>query len=434
MRLVRSILANKVCTEIAMNYNDDSNHLKTLSILYVEDDDGIRGQLCQFLKRRCRTLHTAANGKQGLTAFELYKPDIVITDILMPIMDGLKMSASIRAINPKAAIIITTAFEEPRYFHQAIDIGIDKYIAKPIDLAMLEIALFKCTRAIRAEVALCEAQRCVAELLKTQRDENKMLNREVNHMQKLESIGRLTTGLAHNFNNILSSMLGYNELNEFVSEDITDEMLRAELENNTKQISLAGQRAVALIKKMMTYCGENTTTEKMDVQPVQEVINDVLEMLSPALTSRIRLEFVDKCYSDNGVTRIQIDAIDLHQILTNLAVNARDAMNEHKGIIAITLKKITDLSVRCAVCSAKVEGDFIELSLSDDGTGMGSSIITKIFDPFFTTKKVGEGTGLGLSTVSGMMHAIHGHILVDSNLCEPNQGTTFRLLFPEVQN
>lgn len=428
-----------------MNINDDSDYLKTLSILYVEDDDCIRKQLCQFLNRRCRSLHVAVNGKDGLTAFEAYQHDIVVTDILMPVMDGLKMSESIRDINSKTSIILTTAFEEPRYFYRAIDLGIDKYIVKPIDLKILEIALLKCARAIRAEAALRENQEYIAELLKMQRDENEVLNREVNHMQKLESIGQLTSGIAHNFNNILSCMLGYNELNQFVSENITNEALRAELENNTKQISVAGQRAVMLIRKMMSYCGQNILKEQVSVQPAQEVIHDVLEILRPALTSQIKLEFIDKCYINNGDCHtclnrnncdmnIQMDAIDLHQILMNLAVNARDAMQECGGIITISLKKTMSLKAHCAVCAAKIEGDFIELSVSDNGTGIEPHVITKMFDPFFTTKKVGEGTGLGLSTVSGMIHNVHGHILVDTNLCEPNQGTTFRLLFPVVTN
>jgi signal transduction histidine kinase len=413
--------------------HDDLDYLKTLSILYVEDDDCTRRQQSQFLNHRCRVLYTATNGKEGLISFELHQPDIVITDILMPIMDGLTMSASIREINSKIAIIITTAFEEPSYFYRAINLGVDQYVVKPVDLEILETALLKCARSIRAEVALVESKKFIAELVEVQRDENRILNLEVNHMQKLESIGQLTSGLAHNFNNILSCMLGYNELNQSIIEEITDERLRDELENNTKQISIAGQRAAVLIKKMMSYCHQkNTTKEKIGMQhiQIQTVINDVLEMLRPALTSQITLEFINNYCVDNSKVCIQIDPTDLHQILTNLAVNARDAMKENGGIITFILKNITNLSANCVVCASKIEGDFIELSVSDNGTGIESSVIAKMFDPFFTTKEVNEGTGLGLSTVSNMMHGAHGHILVDSNLSKPNRGTVFRLLFP----
>ncbi len=148
--------------------NDDLNYLKTLTILYVEDDENIRGQLRQFLERRCATLYLASNGEEGLKFFEDYRPDIVITDILMPVMDGLTMGEGIRAICPKAPIIITTAFEEPRFFHRAIDLGVLQYVSKPVDLDILETVLLKCAHIIRAEVALNEIQERTAELLLSQ--------------------------------------------------------------------------------------------------------------------------------------------------------------------------------------------------------------------------------------------------------------------------
>jgi YesN/AraC family two-component response regulator len=133
---------------------DDLRYLQTLTILYVEDSDIIREQLAHFLKRRCATLHLAANGQEGLALFQQYQPDMVITDILMPVMDGLKMGEAIRATHPKTPIIITTAFEEPRYLQKAIDIDVDKYVTKPVNLDVFETALLKCARAIRAEAAL----------------------------------------------------------------------------------------------------------------------------------------------------------------------------------------------------------------------------------------------------------------------------------------
>jgi signal transduction histidine kinase len=245
---------------------------------------------------------------------------------------------------------------------------------------------------------------------------------QMNQMQKVESIGRLTSGISHDFNNILACMLGYNELNHYISEEMTNEKLSEELKYNTKQVDVAGQRAVTLIKKMMAYSRKETKKESMNVKPTPEVITEVLTMLQPALTSQIKWKVVLNC--DDTV---QIDEVDLHQILTNLAVNARDAMKERGGIIKISLNKVVNLKSQCVACAETLEGDFIELSLSDNGTGIEPQTISRMFDPFFTTKQVGEGTGLGLFTVSGMVHHSHGHLLVDSTLGE---GTTFRLLFP----
>lgn len=151
-----------------MNDIDDLDFLNTLTILYAEDDDHIRGQLAQFLKRRCANVYLATNGKEGIELFEKHRPDIVVTDVLMPITDGLKMGEAIRAINPKVPIIITTAFEEPRYFHRAIDLGVDKYVTKPVDLTILESALLKCARAIRSEMALRDLHERTSELQEAQ--------------------------------------------------------------------------------------------------------------------------------------------------------------------------------------------------------------------------------------------------------------------------
>ena len=260
----------------------------------------------------------------------------------------------------------------------------------------------------------------------------------LNHLQKLESISRLTSGIAHDFNNILMCMLGYNEMNKMDSEDITNESLRASIENNTKQIDLAGKRAAELINKMLTYCRQNDDIKVTNIQATQWVIQEVLDMLRPALTNTIKVEFTNQFAVSREYCRtcdvlktcsdqIQIDAMDLHQIVTNLAVNARDAMKERGGVITISLKKTTNSNTHCVACASIIEGDFIELCVADNGTGIDPKVLSRIFDPFFTTKPQGEGTGLGLSTISGMVHKANGHILVESVL---GQGTSFRLLFP----
>jgi PAS domain S-box-containing protein len=252
------------------------------------------------------------------------------------------------------------------------------------------------------------------------------LTNQVNQMQKVESLSRLTSGIAHDFNNILSAIIGYNHLNTFAGEDCTDEKLKEEILFNTQQVNMASERAVNLIKKMMAYSRQNTTNKEIEVKPTHEVINEVLVLMRPALTSIFQLN----AELDNDLT-IQIDSTELHQILTNLIVNARDAMQQG-GNITISLKQLTTHGLICNSCAEILEGEFIELSVADNGTGIEQSVITHIFDPFFTTKPVGEGTGLGLSTVSGMVHEAHGHIVIESITEAPNSGTTFRLLFPLV--
>ncbi|MEI6744834.1 MAG: CHASE domain-containing protein [Methylococcaceae bacterium] len=288
-------------------------------------------------------------------------------------------------------------------------------------------------------VQIAEKNKRTQELLESN-EKNKILDNQILHMQKLESIGRLTSGMAHEFNNILGCIIGYNELNQYVSEDMTEENLKAELDNNIKQVNLAVKRADDLINKMLTYCRQDELKIKKDVQPTQEVIHKVLDILRPGLTSRIKINFLDTC-NINGEdcdtcglknlceTNVQMDAIDLEQVLINLMTNARDSMQKRGGIISVSVK-LNRVKAFCVACSEPLDGDFIELSVVDNGDGIEQKFISRLFDPFFTTKPQGEGTGLGLSTTSGIVHRADGHILVTSHQGEFNHGTTFRLLFP----
>lgn len=255
---------------------------------------------------------------------------------------------------------------------------------------------------------------------------DQILRDQLIQMQKIDSIGRLTAGIGHDFNNILTSILGFNEMNRIIiNEDIQDEKIKTLLDQNSEYVAVAGKRAVELIAKMMNYCRQNTASveiEKIELKkPTHEIIEEVVEMVRAGLPKKITIEL-----ALNETSPIFIDPIDLHQIMTNLLVNARDAMTANGGVIKVKLNVVNILTYPCAACLKPVEGELIELSVSDSGTGIDKKVIEKIFDPFFTTKAVGEGTGLGLSTVSGIVHHAHGHILIDSVLGE---GTTFRLLF-----
>jgi signal transduction histidine kinase/ABC-type nitrate/sulfonate/bicarbonate transport system substrate-binding protein len=260
-----------------------------------------------------------------------------------------------------------------------------------------------------------------------QRKEIISLNSQLSHLQRLESINRLTAGIAHDFNNILACMVGFNQLNKYVAEDCQDQKIKDEILFNTHQVELAGERGADLIKKMMVYSRQNSTKKAIEVKQTKAVINEVLAMVRVGLTPLVQIN----TDIDSSLI-IQIDAIDLHQILINLLVNARDAMQESGGEIKLRLFKMKTHELVCSACMQKLEGTFIELRLTDSGTGIEENVLKNIFDPFFTTKQVGEGTGLGLSTVSGMMHKAEGHIIVESKTNAPNRGTAFRLLFTQI--
>ncbi len=256
---------------------------------------------------------------------------------------------------------------------------------------------------------------------------DKILRDQIMHMQKIDSIGRLTAGIGHDFNNMLNGILGYTEMSrEIIHEEMVDGNLKEELEKNLGKAVESGKRARELIAKMMNYCRQNTESTEIEkisiVKSTPQIIEEVSDMVQAGLTDKFKIEL-----ELNDTPHIFIDAIDLHQIMTNLLVNARDAMKtKGRGVIKVKLTTVNILTHQCAACWMPVEGDFIKLSVSDSGSGIDKKVIDEIFDPFFTTKEVGEGIGLGLSTVSGIVHHAHGHILIDSKL---GIGTTFKLLF-----
>jgi PAS domain S-box-containing protein len=281
------------------------------------------------------------------------------------------------------------------------------------------------TASVRLGFDVANEKKISAEIIKMY-EANNLLQAQVNQLQRIESIGRMTAGLSHNFNNILGAIIGYNQMNLFVADDCDNEDLKQELIENTKQIQLSSERAVTLVKHMMSYTGQNAVrTLAADISPTIAVIDEVLSMVRPALTSVFQV----RANLDPNID-IHIDSNYLHQIVTNLIMNARDAMNGIGGQIDVKLSTVYIEHATCTACLQPLSGHFIELRVTDAGTGIPQDIIPHIFDPFFTTKPVGEGTGLGLSTVSGMVHESDGHMMVESKTDLPNNGTVFRLLFP----
>jgi CheY-like chemotaxis protein len=164
-----------------LNPDNDNALLAQFSLLYVEDDEHIRDQLTQFLKRRASVLHVATNGAEGLELYRRHQPDMVVSDILMPQMNGLEMAESIRALNAEVPIIVTTAFNETDYFLKAIQIGVDNYVLKPVDPAMLGRALHKSARVLHQRRELARQSGQMQQMLKDLQQYHDAAERE-NHL------------------------------------------------------------------------------------------------------------------------------------------------------------------------------------------------------------------------------------------------------------
>jgi len=243
--------------------------------------------------------------------------------------------------------------------------------------------------------------------------------RQLHQAQKMEAIGHLTGGIAHDFNNILASIMGYTSL----ALDRYVEDRNSKLGQYLQEVYQAGERARDLIAQMLAF-SRNSGGEAKPLM-LLPMVKEVVKMLSATLPADIRIT----TEAENNLPCVIIDPVQLHQIIMNLCINARDAMPKH-GQIHIRLQHANISDSQCASCHEYIEGRFIELSIEDTGSGINSEITPYIFDPFFTTKDIGMGTGMGLSTVHGIVHQHGGHILVQNS---PAGGALFRIFLPTTQ-
>jgi len=238
--------------------------------------------------------------------------------------------------------------------------------------------------------------------------------------QKMESIGHLTGGIAHDFNNILTSIIGYSQLTIQKSQVFQDK----KLDFYHKQILESGLRAKDLIAQLLSF--SRNQEQKLDELNLNKLLVEVVDMLRPVIPSSIEIDFE----MDDIPLFVKANPVQFHQVIMNLCINARDAM-DNKGRMHIALAQVRHQGGYCQACHTPFGGEYIELSISDTGHGIKPELMEHIFEPFISTKEIGKGTGMGLSTVHGIVHSHNGHIAVEST---PNVGTTFRIYLPTLDS
>ena len=243
------------------------------------------------------------------------------------------------------------------------------------------------------------------------------LEAQFRHAQKLESVGQLAAGVAHDFNNILTVIQGYSEC--LLARNQADTTNRTGL----KQISDAAKRAAALTRQLLMF------SRKQVIQPKVLDLNAVLQNLANMLLRLLGEDIAFEADYVPNLPRMQADTGMLEQVVMNLAVNSRDAMPEG-GKLFINTTSVTIDEAYAQQHADSRPGDFVCLTVRDTGCGMDRKTLDRIFEPFFSTKEVGKGTGLGLATVYGIVKQHDGWIEVSS---EVGVGTTFKIYFPAVQ-
>lgn len=262
-----------------------------------------------------------------------------------------------------------------------------------------------------------EPDRCV--LIVRDISERKKLEAQFRQAQKMEAIGSLAGGIAHDFNNILSAIIGYTELSLLKTPEDSP------ISNYLEEVSRAAERARRLVSQILTFSrGVEHTYSPLEIRPL---IREALNLLRATLPSTI--EFKQDLDPDCGV--ILGDPTQIHQVIMNLCTNAYQAMEEHAGVLTVKLD-VKQIDARLAAAEPDLqEGKYVRLTVTDTGCGIPPDLIERIFDPFFSTKPVGEGSGLGLATVHGIVRNHGGGIKVYS---EVGSGTTFHVFFPRIES
>jgi signal transduction histidine kinase len=378
------------------NNKRDQEYLKTLTILYVEDDADTREQFSDFLRRSAGTLITAENGVAGLEAFKKQIPDIVVTDILMPRMDGLTMAKEILEMVPKVPIIVVTAFEQTDYLMRAKNIGIEKYVTKPVNSYLLFEKLLECAHRLRAE-----------EQIKLQHQQE---IREAQHKQS-KAIAIMAGGIAHDYNNMMQGILGYTALAKMLLEPGSEASSYLEkVESCSEEIGKLG--------RVLNILGSDFKSEKSQ--------GEIVPCLQSAIKGALDGSTVSfECNCPEDFPQVRFDEAGINSVFSGLATNAVEAMPAG-GVLKLTTQVV---EVAEHDFLPLKPGSYVHISLTDSGGGIPSDTLAKIFDPYYSSKQRSSKRGMGLSLAlcRTIIMAHGGSIEAESTL---GQGTTFHIWLP----
>lgn len=368
-----------------------------LHILHLEDDPNdaalieasleAEGISCTTTLVHNRAAYVAALQKGGI--------DLVLSDYSLPGFDGLSALEIARSERPELPVILVSGTLGEERAVEALKSGATDYVLKQ-RLSRLPIAVQRAMREVEG------------------RDDRLRLELLFAEAQKMEIMGQLAGGIAHDFNNILCAIVGYAGMTRMEVHDMPA------AKSYVEQIEIASKRATELVTQILSF----SRRQEQQRKPIQlkHILREAIQLLRASFPSTIKIE-----YNLMTTPTVLANPTAIHQVVMNLCTNARHSIGTQQGSVKIELAPFK-VNKKLAVLNPDLlPGTYVKISVTDSGCGMDRDTIGRIFEPFFTTKPPGEGTGLGLAAVHGIMKRHDGGITVDST---PGKGTVFHLYFP----
>jgi signal transduction histidine kinase len=370
-------------------------------LLIVDDEADIREVMALALEDAGYHVETASDGAAGLRLCGIVLPQIVVTDIRMPAMDGLALLNALKEQYPDVEVIVMTAYGEMEQAIRALQLDASDFITKPVNADALTLAL---QRARDRFIARKKLKDYAALLEQEVEDQARLL-----HQDKMLSLGRLAASVVHEINNPLSGILNYIRLmHRIISREAPDAAQREKFSRYLELVETETERCSQIVSGLLAFSRKSEPA--FTKVRIEEVIDRCVAL------SRHKLELqqiVLETRVPKGLPLIRGDMNQLQQCIINLVFNAIDAMPDG-GTLTIG-------------AHFSSEEQFARITVSDTGPGVPASMMKDIFQPFYTTKRDGQGVGLGLSTVSGIMDHHHGTLSVEN---APAGGAVFTLTLP----
>ncbi len=411
------------------------------NIVFVDDEINVLEALRWVFRDEPYNTFTFNHPSELLKNMEKEDFTVVVADQVMPEIEGIELLQMVKQRKPSTVCIIMTAQPELKIVINAMNQGnIYKFISKPWDIMELKATiknaiehyelkaelkqLWQITNAQNTQLAalnqrLKEKVGEQTEEIKQSEKERRELEAQLIQSQKMEAMGTLARGIAHDFNNILCGIVGYTEIASLLAKE------EPQIKGVLSKVMEACERARSLISQIHSFSSQ--TTHEDEPIMIGPVIEEVIKLLRASLPRGI--EIIEDISAQKET--IKADPTKIHQILMNLCTNSIHAMGEKGGVLKVSLDSV-NLDTEKAYSRFKIQpGRYVKLCVQDTGCGMTTDIIKRIFDPYFTTKEKGQGTGLGLSVVHGIVKDYKGAILVDS---EPEKYTIFDVFLPVIDH